>query len=320
MIISISGRKSSGKTILANEVVKRGFKKISFADKLKKVTAELVGCCIEDLCDPQLKEEKFDKPIFWLDIQSKLESILGKKINKEIENKLLYNRRDALQFLGTEVLREVDPEFHINSLKEQIEPNKDYVLDDTRFLNELDILNSLNATCVFIIRPYYLKYSNHKSETELNRKNFKNVIINNKSQESLLKHFNHFLDNKIDLKNNVTSRMGGNLSEFFLTETPTSCYIAGMIYASSKMVFENNTMLLALDKKLEFSQSHPIDLISICNEIKMIDHQIYLDDFKRWDIIQDDKCMYSYPKILKDKKDLQAHWFSGIKQGLISKK
>jgi hypothetical protein len=318
MIISISGRKSSGKTILANEVVKRGFKKISFADKLKKVTAEVLSCSVEDLCHPILKEEKLNKPINWLEIKIKLESILNTKINKDIENKTLYNRRDALQFIGTEVLREVDPEFHINSLKEQIEPDKNYVLDDTRFLNELKILDSLNAICVFVIRPYYLKYSNHKSETELNRKNFTNVIINNKSQESILKHFNFFLDNKIDLKNNITSRMGGKLSEFFLTETPMSCYVAGMIYASSKMVFENNMMLLALEKNLDLGQ--PEDLVSIYNEIKTIDHQIYLDDLKRWNIIQDDKCMHSYPEILKDKKDLQDHWFSGIKQGLITKK
>ena len=97
-----------------------------------------------------------------------------------------------------------------------------------------------------------------------------------------------------------------------------SCYVAGMIYASSKMVFENNMMLLALEKNLDLGQ--PEDLVSIYNEIKTIDHQIYLDDLKRWNIIQDDKCMHSYPEILKDKKDLQDHWFSGIKQGLITKK
>jgi hypothetical protein len=84
------------------------------------------------------------------------------------------------------------------------------------------------------------------------------------------------------------------------------------------MVFENSMMLLALEKNIDMGQ--PEDLISIYNEIKTIDHQIYLDDLKRWNIIQDDKCMYSYPEILKDKKDLQDHWFSGIKQGLIAKK
>lgn len=318
MIISISGRKNSGKTILANEIVKRGFKKISFADKLKKITAELLNCSVEDLCDPILKEEKLNCVITWLDIKPKLEKLLKIKINQNIENKTLDNRRDALQFLGTEVLRKIDPEFHVKSLKEQIEPNKDYVLDDTRFFNEVETLDNLSATRIFVIRPQYLKYSNHTSETELNRSHFNDIIVNNKSLESLLKHFNNFLDKKIDLKNNVTSRMGGKLSEFFLTETPHSCYVAGLIYASSKIVFKNNCMLLELNTTSE--TNYPEDLFSLYNETKIVDHQIYLDDFKRWNIIQEDKCMHQYPEILENKKDLQQHWFSGIKQGLATKK
>lgn len=317
MIISISGRKNSGKTVLANEIVKRGFKKISFADKLKKITAELLNCSVEELCDPVLKEEKLERPIKWLEIKPKLESLLEIKINKDIENKTLDNRRNALQFLGTEVLRSIDPEFHVKSLKEQIKPDENYVLDDTRFLNELTILNSLNSVCIFVIRPNYLKYSNHTSETELNRKYFSNVVVNSRSQEELIKYFNNFLDKKIDLKNSVSSRMGGKLSEFFLSETPQSCYLAGLIYASSRIVFKNKCILIELNTSEEIN--YPEDLISLYGETRTIDHQIYLDDFKRWDILQEDKCMFSYPEILKDKKDLQEHWFKGIKQGSVAK-
>lgn len=317
MIISISGRKHSGKTMLANEAIKRGFIKISFADKLKKITSQLLGCSIEDLCDPILKESKLERSISWIDLRPKLEKILNLSTPKNIENKTLNSRRDVLQFLGTEVLRKIDPEFHVNSLKDQIEADKDYVLDDTRFINELNLLNTLKAVCILTIRPYSQEYSNHSSETELNRKYFERIIVNSQSKEKILEHFSRFLENKTDLKNTVSSRSGGQLSNFFLSETEESCYTSGIIYATSRKIIKNNCLLLEINSSARINQ--PEDLFCIFDNKRIVDHQIYIDDFKRWNILQENKCMHSYPEILEGKKGLQKCWFEGIKKGLETK-
>jgi hypothetical protein len=318
MILSLSGRKHSGKTTFAKEAIKKGFIKISFADKLKEITAKILNCSVEDLSDPELKEKKLEKAITWIEIKPKLEKILNITISEEIENKTLENRREVLQFIGTEALRTIDPEFHVNSLKEKILPNENYVLDDTRFLNELEYLNKLNATCIFTIRPYYQDYSNHISEIELSRKHFERVIVNSLSKEKMIEYFLRFLEtNKIDLKNNVSSRNGRPLSEFFLSETPESCYTCGLIYAVSKKVFKNKCLLVELHTTSKINM--PEDLLSIYEGVKTIDNQIYIDDFKRWDILQENKNIHNYPNILKGKEELQEHWFAGIKQGMSTR-
>jgi hypothetical protein len=317
MIISISGRKLSGKTTLANEAIKRGFIKISFADKLKKITSELINCPIEDLSDPVKKEEKFEKPIYWLDLQSDLEKILNLSLPDDIENILLESKRDVLQFVGTEVLRRVDSEYHVNSLKEQIESNKNYVTDDCRFLNEFELLSGLGADCILVMRPSHMVYSNHESETSLNRKYFKKIIKNNQSKEKFIEMFNRFLDKKTDLEGTISSRTGGPLDEFFLNETKESCYTAGVLYACSKTITQNKHNLIAFNTKINIPK--PIDLFSFDGDQKIIDNEIYLDDFKRWNILKENKDMNSYPEILENKEDLKEFWKKGIQDGLTSK-
>jgi hypothetical protein len=322
MIISFSGRKSSGKTMLAEEAIKRGFKKISFADKLKKITSKLINCEPEDLYDPIRKEEKFKQTISWLDVKPLLENILNKDINIKIENKVFENRREILQFLGTEVLRSIDPEFHVNSLKEQIKENENYVLDDTRFENELKLLNEYNATCIFVIRSNNLNYSNHKSETCLSRQFFERIFNNNSSKEKAKEVFNRFLDNKIDLKNSLSSRHGGKLSDFFLTNGKESARLAGLLYICGELIIKNNCNLLFLDKNTtnkSLSIEKPIDLFSISDGRLMIDNEIYIDDLKRWDILEKNKNPNHIPAILDNEKEIQKHWLEGVKEGLSFK-
>lgn len=325
MIISFSGRKSSGKTMLAEECIKRNFKKISFADKLKKITADIINCDPEDLYDPIKKEERFQQKVSWSEIKPKLENILNYKIELTVEDKIFENRREVLQFLGTEVLRAIDPEFHVNSLREQIKEGEDYVLDDTRFQNELNLLSEYNATCIFVIRSSNLDYSNHKSETSLSRKYFEKIFNNNSTKEKAKEIFNRFLDKKIDLKNNVCSRHGGQLGHFFLVENNISSYTAGVLYGCGKLIRQNNCNLLVLDGGKNFINwvsktiKEPIDLFSIYDEKLTIDSEIYIDDFKRWDIIKEDKNPNHIPNIIAENKEMQKYWKMGINDGLSFK-
>lgn len=58
MIFAIAGRKESGKSTLSKVLIDLGFKKISFADKLKKLVADLYEFPLEDCYETLAKEKK----------------------------------------------------------------------------------------------------------------------------------------------------------------------------------------------------------------------------------------------------------------------
>ena len=66
MLIALAGRKGSGKTTLCNEILERGFVKISFADKLKKIVASLYGWELNDLYSQEGKESFLPIPVYSL--------------------------------------------------------------------------------------------------------------------------------------------------------------------------------------------------------------------------------------------------------------
>ena len=66
------------------------------------------------------------------------EKLLGKRLNTV---------RDMLQYIGTNVIREYNPNWHVDKLREMIKPNTNYVFEDTRFPNEKKMLEELGADC-----------------------------------------------------------------------------------------------------------------------------------------------------------------------------
>lgn len=194
MIISFSGRKSAGKTTLANELQKDGFVKISFASELKRLVSVLYGWEISDLSNTIKKEEILTVPAIWdKDKARQLESIIGASRRLDCAQRSFKTRREVLQYVGTDILRKYDSEFHVNSIKKQILPNTNYVLDDVRFLNELNLLRKLGAHCIYVMRPYFFDdYSNHRSEIELNRTHFSHLLLNNRDVKHLVKKFRGF--------------------------------------------------------------------------------------------------------------------------------
>lgn len=194
-IISLSGRKGCGKGVLAEEAIKRGFVKVSFADRLRELVSSLFGWPVCDLRDQVKKEELLEKPINWgADFAARLKFLVSADHDLVSTNVEIKTRRYALQFVGTDVLRAYDREFHIKSLLPRLKNGENYVLDDVRFPNELSALADLGAESVFIIRPKYFNYSNHLSEISLRRQAFKRIIINGGSLESIVRRFNEFLD------------------------------------------------------------------------------------------------------------------------------
>lgn len=208
MIIAFCGRKGSGKTELARQLFKYGFVKKSFADELKVIVSQLYGWTIDELCDPTVKEQPLDTPVYWN--QEKANILLeiiknnysfsyqnGKEINSK--DTLIHSRRQALQFIGTEVLRDYDYDFHVKATKNSLHKNINYVFDDVRFKNEDDALKSRGAIRIFVLRPHYEYHSNHASEISLDYKKFDLVIVNNSNKYVFVKKFNSFIDDFLNL-------------------------------------------------------------------------------------------------------------------------
>jgi hypothetical protein len=153
MIVALSGKMRCGKTTLATELLKLvpGMK-MSFADPVREEVAALLGVG-----------------------HSVVQSTFFKSANFVIGNRIMTGR-EVLQWWGTEIRRAADPDYWVNKLKDHIrehfyeEPTDLIVVDDMRFISELELLRELGAFCVRI-NPYSHwtpgPNADHSSETAL---------------------------------------------------------------------------------------------------------------------------------------------------------
>ncbi len=190
MIIGLSGRIKSGKTELANELVKElGFEIFSFADYLRKLLIDIYKVDSKYFYSQDLKKTQLSKPLKWnKKIADQMSEYTQTKLICE-EPKEILCVRDAMQFIGTDILRKADIDFHVKKTLNSLDLSKNLVCDDVRFPNELRGLEKIGANCCFILRPNNFDILNHKSETSLKWNDFDIHIINDKPLDKLKKDF-----------------------------------------------------------------------------------------------------------------------------------
>jgi hypothetical protein len=171
-IISLSGRLGSGKTELANVCIKHGFERMYFAYPLKNMLKEFFKLgSIDELNKLKTSQmgvsgkdehtvEFFKQKLFPLSNNDEVAKILEPIVPE-------FTMRDWLQFIGTDVIRAHDPDWHVKNTLALLEDGKDYVFDDTRFPNEIEALIDKGAEAWYIIRNKTDNVSNHESETKL---------------------------------------------------------------------------------------------------------------------------------------------------------
>lgn len=273
-IIALAGRKGSGKSTISNYLVQNeNFKKISFADYLKELIADVFLIDKKYLHDQSLKELKC------LSIHTDLD--FYKKISDYIKDDVTYlfrqvfileTPRQLLQFVGTDVLRAHDTNFHVKKtlLKIKNSPNVNFVCDDLRFKNELIGLKSVNVEDYFVIRPNNWNISNHASEIDIHLNDITNKIINNININLLIHSFkNRYLDNNKfsevivkDIQNfNYNSPNHENLS-----------FIGGFLCEHK---IKNNLKLLEID-------SIKVYLSEIISNINILSNVLFLENIKYW--------------------------------------
>lgn len=225
MIIGFGGRIGSGKSELAKICQDAGFKKLYFALPLKQLVADLIHVKLEEINDLKNIEKKYSfGKIDYLFLHKKT-GIPFKTIEEEMSKIEFKTVRQLLQFIGTDLIRKYNTNWHVNKIKKIIKQggeNINYVIDDIRFKNELCLVKELGGDCWFIIRPKIDNVSNHISETSLTWRDFGNKIIINDSSLELFKFrweafFNHYEKSlnarEKALKSDCINKLYGEISE-----------------------------------------------------------------------------------------------------------
>ena len=196
MIIAFGGRIGSGKSELAKICQKAGFEKLYFALPLKQLVADLIHVKIEEINGLKNVEKDYNfNKIDYLFL-SKQTRIPFETVEKEMSPVSFKTVRQLLQFIGTDLIRKYNTNWHVNQIRSMIDKSKNYVIDDVRFKNELNLIKELGGDAWFIIRPKIDNVSNHESETSLTWSDFGNkIIINDSSLELFIFRWETFFNN-----------------------------------------------------------------------------------------------------------------------------
>lgn len=214
-VIGFAGRKRSGKGALCEHLRDtRSATIVTVANALKQLCCELI--CVDSI--DELNELK-DNPNSYINLFVSNKNIwtliLAKELGFDLDEDLseLYDMvsgyidkktstvRELLQFVGTDIIRHFNPNWHVEKLTESIKnaPTDLVVVDDVRFPNERKALEDLGGIVFFVIRPdLSIEVSNHQSETSLHWYDFDDnrVIVNMCSIEDLHNGFDEYLDHE----------------------------------------------------------------------------------------------------------------------------
>lgn len=198
MVLGLAGRMRSGKTELAKVCEKYGYEKLYFALPLKRLCAELLDISIDEL-----NRLKADREEIGVMISEDLCRIISEEtdipldiVKRTCEGVVIKDVRHMLQFIGTDLIRKYNTNWHVDRIREMIDRNKNYVIDDVRFPNEKALIEELGGDCWFVIRTTLDNISNHESETSITWNDCWNkVIINDTTLPNLLFKWETFIGN-----------------------------------------------------------------------------------------------------------------------------
>lgn len=193
-IIGFAGKMRSGKGVAAGCLnAHYDYEYVEMADKLKEVCVELLG--LKSVIDLNIyKNNDYEILITFHKVTceklSNLTNVPIDFINEKCFGRKITTVRELLQFLGTDVLRKYDPQWHINHTLEKItkliSEGKSVAIADIRFPNEKLAIESLGGEVYYIERKDYDIKSEHSSENSLSLSDFDSEhIIYNDSPENL---------------------------------------------------------------------------------------------------------------------------------------
>ena len=133
MIIGLCGLIGAGKGTVADILVDQGFKKVSFADKLKDGVSTIFGW------DRSMLEGDTDESRAWRELR---DDFWSNETQMEVSPRLV------LQLFGTDCMRDGFYDgVWVSLLKKTIldNPEQNYVVPDVRFENEVNMLHDIGG-------------------------------------------------------------------------------------------------------------------------------------------------------------------------------
>lgn len=195
-------------SILANQATLEqredsGWQVKKFANKLKDIICILIGCTRADLESQEFKSKKLGEE--WVKNNASGDYKDGKIVKYLFPEKDILTPRKLLQLVGTDCIRNiVHKDAWVNALfaeykLEEVLPETDtnlynyipkykypnWIIDDVRFDNEYQAIKSRGGLLIRVNRASDNK-DEHKSETELDKHEFKWTINNNGTLEELI--------------------------------------------------------------------------------------------------------------------------------------
>lgn len=183
-VIGICGSKGAGKTTvyqMLKEVYGDLLQEVPLADHLKETCAKVSGLKLEYFVSQDLKERELENYVVLT--EDRIKSIFEAFNLKEGEDykydenvrphisRVFYTPRQMLQYVGTEVLRPIDPLIHVKTVIAKCQEGKVAVVPDVRFNSEFDYFSKNSDSFL----PLYVNNNDaeaaaatdgHKSELE----------------------------------------------------------------------------------------------------------------------------------------------------------
>ena len=159
MIIGLIGYAQSGKDTVAEIITtKYPFTRKAFADKIRDFLYDL----------------NFDGMQFVID------SIGWERAKK------LPSVRQSLQNLGVSARNHLGEDIWVSAVLKSLEPNKNYIITDVRFLNEVEAIKSVGGVLWRVHRPGVGPVNDHISELELKDYETDETLVNEGTLEELV--------------------------------------------------------------------------------------------------------------------------------------
>lgn len=282
-IISFSGRMKSGKSELAKICEQYGYEKLYFALPLKQLCADILDISIDEL--NRAKNEGID---IGLTIGKDICQIISNKteipldiVTETCNDILISNVRQMLQFIGTDLIRKYNIDWHVNKIRAMIDENKDYVIDDVRFPNEKKMIEDLGGDCWFVTRTTLDNISNHESETSITWNDcWNNIIINDTTLSNLQFKWETFISNYAQscaIRNKEFSRILENGSQNEIT--PLSIYDM-MLLHKAMFTYVPKTYDKENIKKITMNDDKSVFITYKDDTMEIVDNPLQIEDLK----------------------------------------
>lgn len=288
-IIGFCGRLQSGKTTLANICEKYGYERIYFALPLKQLVGQLFNISIDYI--NKLKNVNGSYTLG--DVEMKFlsdETDIPLQVIKDTLAKVDYtfkNTRQIMQFIGTDIIRAYNPNWHVDRLEKMLEKDKKYVIDDIRFPNELALIERLGGSVWYVVRPKLDNVSNHISETSIKWQDIGNVIVNDQSLELFQMKWDLFVSNdyetSLNKRNDIIKVLISDdiLMDKFINSNNQLTIADTLLISRYEFTYSIEKIVNAKNIEIDNDgQNHILKIINEEDNLEIIKNPLIIEDYK----------------------------------------